>query len=350
MTPGGSDRPDPADRPLVSVVISAYNVADYIDAAIESALGQTYPAIEVIVVNDGSTDDTAAIIERYRSDVVVIDQANGGPSAARNAGLAVASGSIIGLLDGDDVWLPERVERLTGLLDARPDIGMVTSDSWVMDDFTPTTRRSYPDRRKRPFPASEDDQIEEIARFNFLFISVLFRRELIDRCGTFTEGTRRGADIERSDRGLRVPSGGLSIEGSEDYDLWTRFLISGSRAGFIDEPLGYYRVRPGSISQSRAHQVRAHLAVLERNLPALWKLGARGYTRDAFAIGSSLAARGERGAAATFFARSLRAEGCEGQRVRLTFSALHRLLRPSTDWIADPLPRGNARAAAQTSA
>ena len=316
-------------RPLVSVIVPAYNVAPYVEAAIESALAQTYPNIEIVVVNDGSTDDTAAAIAPYESQIVLVTQENRGLAGARNAGLRAASGSFFALLDADDIWLPDRMERLMEPFDDDAQVEIVTSDSYLMEDFTPTEKRSYPDRRRRPFPASEDDQISEIARLNFLFIGVLFRRELIERCGTFAEGTRRGASYEGNAEAGRGPS----IEGAEDYELWTRFLLSGARVGFVDEPLGYYRVRSGSLSDAKKDQGRAHLAVLERHLPELWRQGARGYTRDVFAIASSLAARGQRQTAATFFWHALRAEVPQGSRVRQAISSVRRLIRPSATWI-----------------
>jgi Glycosyltransferases involved in cell wall biogenesis len=301
-------------RPVVSVIISAYNVADYIGAAIESALAQTYPNVEVIVVDDGSTDGTGDAIDRYRSQIVVVSQENAGVCAARNAGIRAATGNLLAVLDGDDLWLPERLERLVALLEARPDLGMVTSDSWVMEGFEPTERRSYRDRRKRPFPAVESEQIPEIARFNFLFVGVVFRRELIDECGMFGIGPRRGLQG--------------SIESAEDYELWTRFLLTGSRAGFVDEPLGYYRVRPGSLSQS-PQQALAHQAVLEMHLPALWNQGAKGYARDAYEIGTRLVVRGERRAALPFFLHALTGEGARGSRLQYAASSLRRLVWPS---------------------
>jgi hypothetical protein len=103
--------------------------------------------------------------------------------------------------------------------------------------------------------------------------------------------------------------------------------------GFVDEPLGYYRVRAGSLSDAKKDQGRAHLAVLERHLPELWRQGARGYTRDVFAIASSLAARGQRAAAATFFWHALRAEDPQGSRIRQAVSSVRRLVRPSATWL-----------------
>jgi glycosyltransferase involved in cell wall biosynthesis len=294
-------------RSKVSVIIPAYNVEAYIGAAIDSALAQTYPDTEVVVVNDGSTDGTLDVIERYRGRITIVDQPNGGASAARNVGIWASSGELIALLDGDDLWLPERTERLVALLESRPDLGMVTSDSYVMDGFTPTERRSYIHRRKRPFPAHEDDQIAEIARRNFLFISVVFRRSLLEQAGMFADG----------------------VPGAEDYELWLRFLLTGARAGYLDEPLGYYRVRPGSLSQSPAHR-RAHQVVLERHLPALWKLGARGYARDAYAIGVRYANQGRRKEAAQFFFHAVRGEEVGGSRLKLALSCVRCLVAPTS--------------------
>ncbi len=318
-----------ASHPLISVIVPAYNVAPYVGAAIKSALTQTYPNIEVVVVNDGSTDDTATVLAAYESQIVLVSQENRGVVGARNAGLRAASGTFVALLDADDIWLPHRMERLMEPFEAGANVEIVTSDSYLMEDFTPTEKRSYTDRNRRPFPGPEIDQIAEIARLNFIFIGVLFRRELIERCGIFAEGTRRGASYD----GHAVGGRGASIEGAEDYELWTRFLLSGARVGFVDEPLGYYRVRSGSLSDAKKEQGRAHLAVLERHLPELWRQGARGNTRDVFLIASSLAARGQRQAAATFFWHALRAEVPQGSRLRQAISSVRRLVRPSATWI-----------------
>jgi glycosyltransferase involved in cell wall biosynthesis len=296
------------ERPLVSVVIAAYNIADLLPAAVDSALAQTYPNVEVIVVNDGSTDGTADVIAGYGPRVVTVTQENRGLASARNAGIRAARGELVGLLDGDDLWLPQRLDKLVPVLEARPDLGMVTSDSYMMDEDVATDRRLYHQQRKRPFPASEDLQIREIACYNFMFVSVLFRRELVDRFGMFTDGMRR----------------------AEDYDLWTRFLIGGTRAGFVDEPLGYYRIRAGSLSRT-GEQAAAHLTVLEQHLPALWKLGARGNARDAYEIGTRLAASGDRRAALPFFLHSLTGEGARVSRLKYAVSSVRRMVLPSRD-------------------
>jgi len=294
------------ERPLVSVVIAAYDIAEYLPDAIDSALAQTYPNVEVVVVNDGSTDDTAAILERYGDRIVTVTQENRGLASARNSGIRAARGELIGLLDGDDLWLPERLTKLVPVLEARPDLGMVTSDSFMMDETVATTRHLYREQRKRPFPESEDLQIAEIACYNFMFVSVVFRRELVDRFGMFTDGMRR----------------------AEDYELWTRYLIGGTRAGFVDEPLGYYRIRAGSLSRT-GEQAAAHQAVLQQYLPQLWKLGARGNARDSYEIGTRLAAAGDRRAALPFFVHSLTGEGARVSRLKYAASSLRRLVWPT---------------------
>lgn len=293
-----------AARPLVSVLIPAYNVECYVAAAIESALAQTYDHVEIVVVNDGSTDGTATAIAPYRDRIVYVEQENRGLAGARNSGIRASHGSLLALLDADDLWLPERLDRCVPILTARPEIGLVTSDAYVMDETVPTTKRCYGDRRKFPFPAREDEQLDVIAKRNFLFISVLFRRELVDRCGDFDESMRR----------------------AEDYELWTRYLLSGTRAAFVPDPLGYYRVRSGSLSASK-EQWGAHLSVLERHLPELWRHGARGRARDEFEIAERLVARGDRRAAAPFFRHAVTGEEISvATRIRFAGSALRTML------------------------
>jgi glycosyltransferase involved in cell wall biosynthesis len=302
----GMPERDPDDAPLVSVIIPAYDVECYVAAAIDSALAQTYERVEVVVVDDGSTDRTADVIAGYGDRIVTVSQENRGLAGARNSGIRAASGTVLALLDADDLWLPERLERCIPILTTRPDIGMVTSDAYVMDETVKTTKRCYGDRRRYPFPAHEDEQLDIIAKRNFLFISVVFRRSLVERCGDFDESMRR----------------------AEDYELWTRFLLSGSRAAFVPEPLGYYRVRADSLSASK-EQWGAHLSVLERHLPELWRRGAHGRARDAFEIGERLVARGDRRRALTFFRHAVTGDEIDlATRGRLAASALRTLALP----------------------
>ncbi len=308
MTP--ADRRAPR-RSLVSVIIPAYNAGAYLADTINSALAQTYAPLQVVVVNDGSTDDTAAVARGFGDRIVYLDRENGGPAAARNTALGAAKGELIALLDADDRWQPDRIERCAEILARRPEIGMVTTDAYLIEDDIPTTKRAYVDRRRYPFPAREDDQLDEIARRNFLFVGVVFRSELVDRCGGFDE----------------------RIWGAEDYDLWARFLLEGTRAAFINEPLGWYRRRSGSVSAS-PQQWAEHLFVLEKHLPELWRRGARGRARDSYDIAQQLAARGARRRAATFFSRPVIGEEASTTlRLKLAGGAIRNLVAPGR-----PLP------------
>jgi glycosyltransferase involved in cell wall biosynthesis len=103
--------------PLVSVVIPTYNRADLVCGAVESALAQTYANVEVIVVDDGSTDDTHVRLQSYGSRIRVLHQPNGGPAKARNTGIKASTGEVIAFLDSDDIWLAEKLERQVSALD-----------------------------------------------------------------------------------------------------------------------------------------------------------------------------------------------------------------------------------------
>ncbi|MBK8993570.1 MAG: glycosyltransferase family 2 protein, partial [Gammaproteobacteria bacterium] len=116
---------------LVSVVIPAYNAAAFIERAVDSVLTQSYRSREVLVVNDGSTDRTGEVLARYGSAIRVIDQPNGGLSSARNRGIREARGEFVALLDADDRWLPEKLERQVQAMVADPGIGFCSTRALV---------------------------------------------------------------------------------------------------------------------------------------------------------------------------------------------------------------------------
>lgn len=268
-----------------SIVIPAYNVAAFVDAAIESALAQTYGDTEVIVVDDGSTDATSERIDSFASEVTVVRQTNQGLSAARNAGILRATGDVIGLLDGDDLWLPNRVERCREVLDEHSDVGFVTSDAWIIDERgQPTGDRFF--HGQRTFPT--DRHAEHIVARNFMFVGALIRRSELERVGLFDERLRAGC---------------------EDYDLWLRLVAAGSAPALVGEPLAHYRVRSGSMTQSQDRIAAARLEVLERRLPAFWRQGIYGPASQAWAIGSAAFERGDRRQAARFYFAAVRGPG-----------------------------------------
>jgi len=107
-------------EPAVSIVIPAFNASWCIRRAVDSVLAQTFTDFELIVVDDGSTDETAEILRSYGDALRVVSQPNGGMSCARNAGIRIARGRYIAFLDADDRWLPAKLERQVKLLDDRP--------------------------------------------------------------------------------------------------------------------------------------------------------------------------------------------------------------------------------------
>ena len=138
--------------PKVSVVVAAYNTGAFLREALDSILAQTHPAYEIVVVDDGSTDDTAAICHSYGRAIRYVYQHNQGISAARNAGIRAATGDWIALLDSDDIALPDRLRRAVDAIQANPD----TVVFYSAFDFY------YPDgsRRLHPiFPASRAESL-----------------------------------------------------------------------------------------------------------------------------------------------------------------------------------------------
>lgn len=132
-----------ADRPLVSVVVTFYNQAEFVASALDGVLAQTYHAFEVIVVDDGSTDDTLQACTAYGDRITLIHQENAGPSGARNSGLRRTRGSLVTFLDGDDIWAPEKLEVQVELARSHPQSGLVAVDGVAFSSAGITTDTLY---------------------------------------------------------------------------------------------------------------------------------------------------------------------------------------------------------------
>src|SRR5690348_2585807 len=168
-------------EPLVSVVIPAYNAARTIPATVRTVLDQTVADLEVIVVNDGSTDTTADVARSLDDGRVrVLSQENSGHAAARNAGLGAAFGQYVAFLDADDLWLPHKLERQLEVLKAHPDVRALSSSAVIVDDLLrPLFVASSPDGR---------NELLDVLCFRGLaaFMDTLIaERALIERIGGF---------------------------------------------------------------------------------------------------------------------------------------------------------------------
>lgn len=237
LAPPASAGLTPAPEPSFSVVIAAYNVERYIAEAVESALGQTKPPLEVIVCDDGSTDDIEGALAPFTRQIELIRKENGGEATAKNAAARAASGDFVVILDADDVYLPERLEALAELARARPDLDVLTTDAVLEVDDVPV-RRSYTPE----LPFEVDDQRSAILRWNFVFGLAAVRRDRFFEAGGFDE----------------------SLRYATDWDLWARMILGGSRVGAVMEPLARYRLRAGSLSGSRPDLLAGRIRVLEK--------------------------------------------------------------------------------------
>lgn len=221
MVPGMAETKD-LSQPLVSVIIPNYNYGHYISSSIESVLNQSYRNIELIFVDDGSTDDSVDIAKKYGSSIILIQQQNAGVSAARNHGLALAKGDFICFLDSDDSWEPEKIELQ--IRKFREDaVGVVYSSINICDERLVFTR----------FWAAAYNG--DVAHFYFKFPT-----RAIVLLGCSSAMIRRDVAIE-------VGNFDTSLNTSADWDYFRR-IANVTRVDFVDKPLVNYRRHSTSMS------------------------------------------------------------------------------------------------------
>ena len=194
--------------PRVSVVLPTYNRGWILEQAVDSVLGQDYANLELIVVDDGSTDDTKGLLSMFGDRIAVIRQANRGVSAARNAGIRAATGELIALLDSDDTWLPGKVTAQVSFFSNHPDaLVCQTQEIWIRNGV-----RVNPGKRHR----KEAGMIFERSLALCLVSpsAVMMRKSLLDEVGLFDE----------------------ALPACEDYDLWLRIAWK-HPIHLIDQPL-----------------------------------------------------------------------------------------------------------------
>ncbi len=204
-------------------MVPCYNAGPYLVRALDSVLAQTYEDLQLCVVDDGSTDETANILKRYSDYGVPLRQEHAGQSAARNRGIGMSSAPYIAFLDADDYWLPAKLERQIALLERNPGVGLVCTDCATMNkgEFTgayfgntpvPTTGRLF----------------ERLTRECFVFTpTVVVRRKCLEQVGLFNE----------------------SLVVSEDFNLWLRVAAKWDVA-VIPEMLAVRETRPEGLSAS----------------------------------------------------------------------------------------------------
>lgn len=179
--------------PRVSVIIPTYNCAHYLGQAIESVLSQTYTDLEILVIDDGSRDNTADVAARYGSRIRYLRQENRGLPAARNAAIQASGSALIALLDADDWWEPTKLEKQMAVLDRQDQIGLVYTDLKVIYDDGAVIPSFLASR-----PLAKDGYVfEALIESAFILPStVLLRRSCLDEVGLFDETMRSHEDIE----------------------------------------------------------------------------------------------------------------------------------------------------------
>jgi glycosyltransferase involved in cell wall biosynthesis len=226
-------------RPLVSIIMPTYNCGPYISAAIDSVLAQEYQNYELIIIDDGSTDDTEKVLKQYKGNFNYIKQNNAGPSAARNRGIKESRGEILAFLDSDDIWYPDRLEKSVGFLLEHPDVKMVSSDV----DFFDETGIVINGQISLEKTVHEGSIYDKLFLQNFIStITVTFWKECLDKAGIFDLRFRHG----------------------EEYDLWLR-ISHFYKYGFIRKSLSGYRLRAGSLVSEYESFLRTRLKIIAKH-------------------------------------------------------------------------------------
>lgn len=232
----------------VSVIIPAYNQGLYLKEAVQSVLGQTYPNFELIIVDDGSTDNTADVVHRFQDQRIrYIYQENRGLSAARNAGIQHSDGEFLTFLDSDDLFFPDKLEVLLAELEQHPEVGFVAGQAVLIDEHGNPLGEVF----STPLP----DDPARLLLWNPLHVcSVMVRRLWIDRVGLFDERFRA----------------------YEDWDMWLRLGRAGCPMRWVPYPVSMYRFHTSQMTQDRERMTTATFAVLAKvfsdpTLPEHWK-------------------------------------------------------------------------------
>jgi hypothetical protein len=228
-----------SNPPLVSILTPAYNSAAYISETIESVRAQTFPDFEVIVADDGSSDDTIGVVQRIAERdprVIVISSPHGGPATARNSALAIARGKFMALLDSDDLYMPTYLADQLQIAERCPGSGIVSANAISLGgelDGRPLWRATTGLRTVAVH--------DLIAEDNSVLVMSLFRRKVFERVGGFNP----------------------QFNGNEDYEFWLRAANAGFGIVQNRQPLAYYRRRPGSVSSDEARTGEGIIRVLE---------------------------------------------------------------------------------------
>ena len=201
---------------LISILVPCYNQGIYLKETIQSALASSYRPLEILIINDGSTDHSLALaqeLEAQHPEVRVLDQANGGVTKARNSGIAAAQGEYLLPLDGDDLISPDYIQQGLAILASRPEVKVVYCQA---EKFSDSGRKPW---KLKPF------SLQQLAKDNMIFVSALFRKVDAVAVGGFSEDMQLGR---------------------EDWEFWIKLLKNGGEVVQLPLVGFFYRLTPNS--------------------------------------------------------------------------------------------------------
>jgi len=223
--------------PRFSVVIPTYNRGQWVVRAVDSVLAQDLDAFELIVVDDGSTDDTRERLRPYLDRLTYLDKPNGGPASARNAGIAVARGEIVGFLDSDDLWQPDTLSAVAREFDTDPEAGLVSIMAREIGPDGSPTGHVYGKHSTGTRYTTESLLLEDAGGCSWFFV----RRSLLDAVGGYDE----------------------SLASAEECDLVLRLSFV-TRLHALLRPLLLRRKHPDNLSEDQAENARCWLRILDK--------------------------------------------------------------------------------------
>ena len=228
-----------SEKPLVSVIIPAFNASEFIGETLDSVFSQTFTDFEVIVINDGSSDtqELERVLQRFPAKLHYIKQENQGAAVARNAGLLAACGEFVAFLDADDTWLPAFLEKQFALL-KQNNADLVFADALLFGD-SPLAGRTF--MQVEPPRGNVTPENLLSVKVTVLTSTVLARKTPILEVGLFDVSLRRG----------------------QDFDLWLRLAKAGARFAYQNEVLAHHRIVESGLSGGTISQLKRTLVVLE---------------------------------------------------------------------------------------
>lgn len=218
------------DFPLVSIVVPAYNHEDYVVECVESVLAQDYPNIELIVINDGSTDSTGARIEEFLKKngerFRYVSKSNEGLVKTLNAGIRLSSGKYFCEIASDDILIPGSVRKRVSYMEENLTFDAALADAYIMEGDKRTVKRFFAEKKAKGFNTGQHTLKDLIVKDARVFIAAgIFRKTFLERLGGFDEDFRHFED------------------------LWLRYQLAlYAKVGYIDEPVMYYRLHGANVS------------------------------------------------------------------------------------------------------